>query len=80
MNLDHGEMDQAARLAAVGELLARAILRKRRGDPPASKSQLPRASHQSETCARETGLLERMPGAGAGRTGLADHSRTGDEA
>jgi hypothetical protein len=56
----------------IGNMLANAVLRQRRGDPPASKMDLIHDSPQSETCAREAGLKVREPGEGAGRTGLAE--------
>jgi len=73
---DSGSSD---RFAAVGELMARAILRKRRGDIPASSLHLIHDSFQSDTCAREAGLKVQKPGNGAGRTGLAENSHTGED-
>ena len=67
------------RFAAVGELMARAILRQRRGDPPASKMDLLPSTSQSETCAREAGLKVQEPGDGAGRTGLAENLHAGED-
>ena len=73
-------MPASARFATIGNMLANAILRQRRGDPPASKMDLIHDSRQSDTCARETGLKVQEPGDGAGRTGLAEKLHTGEDA
>ena len=74
-----GIMPASDLFATIGNMLANAILRQRRGDPPASKMDLLSSTSQSETCVREAGLKVQEPGNGAGRTGLADNSHTGED-
>ena len=73
------QMPYSERLTAIGNILANAILRQRRGNPPASKMDLLQSTSQSDTCAREAGLKVQELGDGAGRTGLAENLHAGED-